>query len=169
VESKQLRRGLAELVLITISILLAFSLQAWWDARSDREELEASLSALREEFVAVQVELERARGVYQGTAESALEFQKLMGPDPTPAQVEALPFSLGMATGTADLPDGVLSGLVSGQSLSGVRDAQLRSRLTSWPSRVRDQQKTESQLNERIAAFLHRFTEISPLPESPAG
>jgi hypothetical protein len=93
-----------------------------------------------------------------------------MAPNPTSAQIEAVAFSLrGLGTGTADLPSGVLTGLLSGSSLNGVRDAQLRSRLASWPSRVRDQQQTEAQLNDNVVRFILRSMELTPFPGSAAG
>ena len=50
-----------ELLVITTSIVLAFALDAWWDARGDRVDERKLLVALHEEFEAVKAELLAAR------------------------------------------------------------------------------------------------------------
>ncbi len=51
-------RVFVEGVVIVVSILLAFGLQAWWDGRQEREEQEAYLTAVSGELRTVKARME---------------------------------------------------------------------------------------------------------------
>jgi len=83
-------RLLAEGIVIVASILLAFGIDAWWDAREVREDTRAHLNAvgieLREHLrlIEEQATLCRAQG------EATATLLSMMGPDP---QVASPPVS----------------------------------------------------------------------------
>lgn len=69
-------RIFAEGVAIVVSILLAFSIEAWWADRGDREEAKTLLEALREEMVANDVVVQEALQFHSALAELSMSLVK---------------------------------------------------------------------------------------------
>lgn len=63
-------RILAEGVVIVVSILLAFGIDAWWDGRRDRAQSEALLRALLEDFRAAEVQLDTVESKHRRLVEN---------------------------------------------------------------------------------------------------
>lgn len=71
-------RVLAEGVIIVTSILLAFGIEAWWDARSERADERAYLTALRSDFQATKSQFEIVIESYDYIAEHNKRFLRLL-------------------------------------------------------------------------------------------
>jgi hypothetical protein len=168
--SRPLKKAVTEFAVITVSILLAFSLDAWWDHRSQRVDLETALVALQDEFSSAQAELARAHGIVDGVAVKAAAMRGLMGPDPSPAAVDSLrAMNPGFRVTTSDPATGVLQSLLASDLLGAASSMELRTHLADWPARVADYQEVEGYLNADIRAFSERADDATPLPGSPFG
>jgi hypothetical protein len=162
------RKALTEFAVITVSILMAFSLDAWWDHRSQRADLVAALTALQNEFTAAQTEFPRAHGLVDRVAEKAGALQDLMGPDPTLAAVDSLRVLGTEFRGTtSDLPMAILHGLLDSDLLGAASSMELRTGLAEWPAHVANYEEVEGYLNAHITLFSARADEVTPDPRSP--
>jgi hypothetical protein len=57
---KRLEQALIEMTIITVSILLAFALERWWDKQIDLRQKGEVVSSLIQEFEATAIELDSA-------------------------------------------------------------------------------------------------------------
>jgi hypothetical protein len=90
-------RVLLEGVVIVVSILLAFGIDAWWDGRANRQQTWEHLEAVR-------YELQENRELLDEQAESCAGFRSatdgllsLMGPRPTVVPADSIVWLLGQA------------------------------------------------------------------------
>jgi DnaJ-domain-containing protein 1 len=67
-------RILAEGTAIVVSILLAFSIQAWWDDRQDQNDERVILRSLQAEFDQVQSQIESVSRSVGATRDSAIQL-----------------------------------------------------------------------------------------------
>ncbi len=132
-------------VLITGSILLALALESWWGELADRRAEAATLASLEAEFAATRGEVLRARGVHQTRCNAASALRAMIGQNVEDIDARSLGTLTrdGASVTTVDAPMGVLRGLISSGSLELVRDADLRSSLAGWPSRLDDHREAE--------------------------
>lgn len=125
-----------DMVLIVASILIAFSLDAWWDSRRILDEERAALSAVREDFRAARQELDsvlvrndrviEAAGIALGlTPESVTKL------DPDSAHV-LMRYAYGGGL-TFDPPSGALQALLYAGTLGDIRSHELAAELSAWP------------------------------------
>jgi len=145
VSNRRLARLLSEGLVITLSILLAFALDAWWDRREDSLKEQELLAALAAEFSGVEAELLRAREVHEARGAAATELVNLIDADdrlPDADSLWALLAATQRAT-TIDPPNGVLVEAISSGTLSLVRDGALRALLSGWEGRIADHEKSE--------------------------
>ncbi len=131
--------------MITGSILLALALESWWGDLADGRAEAATLVSLEAEIASTRSQLLRSRGVHQTRCDAVQALRTTFGQD-----VESIDASrLGALTReaasvtTLDAPLGVLRGLISSGSLELISDADLRSRLAGWPSRLEDHGEAE--------------------------
>ena len=154
--------GLAiEGLLIVVSILLAFALEAWWAAQQEiATELEL-LRQLESEVAANAVELDRLRGRHEGVTNALTELLALSGPSAIPAIPNdsiARLVETATWTWTYDPGTGVLASLLASGQLALIRNDSLRAQLAAWPALVADVQENEgaawSVMDSRITPFL---------------
>ena len=134
----QWKRISAEAAAIVVSILLAFSIQAWWDDRNDLKLEQRLLTALLVEFEQNGELLRQAREEYERRYMDALRILELMDGDP--ADLDVTEFnrlvSRLLMRQTFHLESGAHDGLLASGELSLIRDEALRNRLAAWPSYV---------------------------------
>ncbi len=134
----QWKRVSAEGAAIVISILLAFSIQAWWDGRNELNLERRLLTALLVEFEQNGELLRQAREDYEQRYTDAMRILELMDGDTAEidvAEFEQLVSSL-LWKRTFHLESGAHDGLLASGELSLIRDEALRNRLAAWPSYV---------------------------------
>jgi hypothetical protein len=151
-----LRRLVVESLFITASILLAFALDAWWDRRGDRLDERELLIALQSEFDDVRRELERAQAVHVVREAANSELLKVTADGstlPAPDSLWKLLTAAHRGT-TINLASGVLGSAIDAGTIALVRDANLRTKLAAWPSRVEDHAMTESGLRGYLLGVL---------------
>ena len=135
-------RLVAEGLVIVASILLAFALDTWWDAKTERGEERAALESLREEFVGARDQLAFYLAAHQRIAGAASGLSELAGialaagepavsvPDTALALVYIPP--------TFNPMLGTLDGLLASGRLGLIRDPELRRSLAAWEGRLRE-------------------------------
>lgn len=127
-------RVLVEGVVIVVSILLAFAIDAWWARLGEQKQEQLALAGLETDFAGYLVTLEHVRRRNLERVESARTLVGLSGPDPAvvdEAKVQAL---LGrvLVFRSVILPAGTLGSLLETDGLSLISSAALRSELVGW-------------------------------------
>jgi hypothetical protein len=128
---ERLRRYARDVVLIVTSILIAFSLDAWWDSQLQRRDEREALLALRSDFVATRdeyVTLERTHNNRLAAAE-ALRGLPSTGDSGLSADSLAALFGRAFTRGTSDPPVGALQSLLASGRLGLIQDDTLRAYL----------------------------------------
>lgn len=161
----KLRRVVGELLLITASILLAFSLEAWWSERSEMRQFEEVMSAVRVEFAGARDELNRARTVHVATAETLASILGLMGPEASPVLGDSL-LSLWpqLRFTSTDAPRGVLVSVLARGDISTLPPTELRATLSSWPAELEDHIATERMYEQALEHVRSIASRLSPIP-----
>ncbi|MDP2957169.1 MAG: hypothetical protein Q8N53_12170 [Longimicrobiales bacterium] len=140
-----LRLG-AEGVLIVISILSAFALDAWWDARLARQEEADVLVRLRAEAVSNRDQLleriDNHRSV-QRAAEAILALTGSSAPTGLSADSVGRLIDEASSNWTYDPANGVLESLIVSGRLGIISSDSLQTELAGWPAMVRDMQEDE--------------------------
>jgi hypothetical protein len=138
--SKLRSQYISEGVLIIVSILIAFAIDAWWEERQQRLEETRILEALRAEFEQNADELPWHIDIRRSNAEHAValieEVQAAGGRGTvsvTPAQLTAL-----TVHGSFDPIRGAFDAMLQSGDLRYIQNKELRQRLVQWPSLVAD-------------------------------
>lgn len=154
------RRVLVEGSVIVASILLAFGIDAWWDARQERKEELALLTALEADFTATVRSIDQVVERHRLFAERAAALKTM-----SESEIRALD------TGAVDDYDralgqymtfeprgGTLGTMLAGNQLVMLRDLELRGLITEWFQLLEDAQEE--------AGFLVRTSERMVLKQS---
>ena len=128
-----------EVAAIVASILLAFSIDAWWDSVQDRAEEREILSLLRAEFEANQKVLARTAGIHRLNLGAMRDIISASETD-VPVHDESLDPLFRQAAGTPHYnpATGALAATISSGRIDLVRNIELRNRLAGWNSVVSD-------------------------------
>ena len=125
-----------DMVLIVTSILIAFSLEAWWDGQRTLDEERAALSAVRDDFRAARQELDSVlvrndKVVEVAGVVLAMSPEEVARLDPDSADT-LLHFGYGGGL-TFDPPTGALQALLYAGTLGDIRNHELAAALSAWP------------------------------------
>jgi hypothetical protein len=128
-----------EAAAIVASILLAFSIDAWWDSVQNRAEEREILSLLRAEFEANQKILARTAGIHRLNLGAMQEIISASEKD-IPVHGEYLDSLFLQAAGTPHYnpATGALAATISSGRIDLVRNIELRNRLAGWNAIVSD-------------------------------
>ena len=128
-----------EAAAIVASILLAFSIDAWWDSVQNRAEEREILSLLRAEFEANQKILARTAGIHRLNLGAMQEIISASEKD-IPVHGEYLDSLFLQAAGTPHYnpATGALAATISSGRIDLVRNIELRNRLAGWNAVVSD-------------------------------
>jgi len=135
------RRGLmarwaAEVFVIALGILLAFSVDATWNNRQESEQAQLTLEALKEEFEANVASLRRTASAHDGVARAGDQLLERTGPAASKTADVARLIGEVWAPQHVELASGAIQSLLSSNDLARVRDSQLRRALAGWPNKV---------------------------------
>ncbi len=128
-------RFLIEAFVIVSSILLAFGIDAWWDARQERVEEAEVLAGLQREFSGYRAALSRSierHGEMMSAMAAVLASIEAGAWTSTDWQLDEAVGQL-LSPPTSDLGNGVRDALVQAGRLELISDAVLRERLAQWP------------------------------------
>ncbi len=156
-ETPWLRIG-AEAVVIVVSILLAFAIDAWWAGQQDREEEQVLLRALKEEAQYNLDQIDTELLYRRAVSEAAIMLLNASAGDVElePAELDQL---LGSATwwGNAVFSTGAFNGLLQGGRLYLVESESLRSAIASLPEEFAEVQRNERQDYETYTNVIMPF------------
>ena len=162
------RRALVEGLVITASILLAFTLDRWWDVQQEAAHIEELEFALVAEFEATVSELQAVRSIHSARTRAAQALVDLAPDAATSLGGDSLLvlFSAALFPTMTDPPRGALSSVISAGDLRLIRGQELRSRLAGWENRLEDMWHTETNIRELL---LNRLSEdvahATPFPD----
>lgn len=133
-------RILAEGTAIVLSILLAFSIDAWWEERQERADEQQIILALKAEFEANRLEAKAVINHHEDSIRRIREFKLL-----PQASLEALDSTERLnlvrafaSPRTFDPRRGTVSALISASKLGVLRDPSLREALMTFATIVED-------------------------------
>lgn len=134
-----LGRVLAEGAVIVVSILLAFSIDAWWARLGERRQEQTALAGLEADFTGYLEVLAGVRGANERRAAAARVLVGRSGPAPVGVDEDEVHALLGRVVvyRSIILPAGTLGSLLETDGLSLISDPALRSGLVAW-TRVLD-------------------------------
>jgi hypothetical protein len=146
-------RIIGEGVAIIVSILIAFGIDAWWDARQDREREVTLLASLRSEFAYNLDELDRLASWHARTSEYAnrlLHLSRADSLDPNPLAMDSLILLALVQPGSYNPRQGAVTALVASGDLRLIRDAGLREGIGAWSGTLEDLREDEDWLGQEI-------------------
>jgi len=139
---------------IVVSILLAFSIDAWWDGRKDQLEEQEILLGLEIEFVDLRERLDRwahynrtGMGYIEGYLSDSVSGMNLQAIEST--------FVHAMIANVLD-QGGAIDGLIASGRLEKISDREIRSRLIKWPDWLEDIHTND------LSARSYAMREITP-------
>lgn len=136
-EANRAAHLLIEGLLIVLSILIAFGIEAGWQKRAERLRGDAILAQITEDFRAHSMSAERGAASHRSRAASAAELLALVGPNADPRREEALTGFRSVATfNPVSFQPGMLETALANEGLSVVGDAALRELLIRWSFEV---------------------------------
>jgi len=160
-------RFAAEGILIVISILLAFGIEAWWQERGEQREVREALVGLRSDFERNLAALDSARTAHTAIRASAQGLLSLTGPEglgsTNPAVVDSL------VQGVLDRHrfgpyESSLQALINSGRWDRVESDGLKAELTLWTqvrgSLARREEEAVEGINNRL---LVRIWELIPM------
>ena len=134
-DGKRAGRFLIEAVVIVASILLAFGIDAWWDARNERVEEAEILAGLQREYTGYRDALERSIERHGQMLDAMTAVLTSIEAGEWTSTEWAMDEAIGrlLSPPTTDLGNGVRDALVQAGRLELLRDVVLRERLAQWP------------------------------------
>ena len=123
---------LIEGLMIVVSILLAFVIQAWWEGRDIRADRVAALVSLRQDFEGYTALIDSRRVRNEDAVAAASEVLSWTGPDAQP--VDELGSALVRLMGFAplDLSPGSVANLVGSDGRKLIENLELQDALIEW-------------------------------------
>jgi hypothetical protein len=147
-----------DVLLMVLSILIAFGLDAWWDGSQVRRNERAALLGLRAEFESNRDLLQSAMEAHEQVLASTKSLLGIIGPTAVSDTTLENDLNVLLGTHTFDPPTGTLDGLLNSGQLGLIQDDSLRTMLASWQSWIEDVAEDEieakRQLEDRITPFL---------------
>lgn len=142
---------LAELVIVIVGILMAISIDAWWQGIGDSRAERVLLADLRTEFETNRSLLATQFVAYDRRV-AAAETLQLLGSDATSLPVDSLNalWKWVLRGGTYDPANGVYEAAVAAGDMTLIDDPNLRAALARWPGRVENMQFVEGAVNNLI-------------------
>jgi hypothetical protein len=152
-------RVFVEGVVIVVSILLAFGIEAWWDGVQEAERRQALLRGLASDFEAAATDLDRVAHMHRRVLDSAERLLLLTNAGEASPSLRATVDSLlteVIFKATYDPPMGTLDALIGSGELEVLGDADLVGQLTRWPALVEDLTEDED------AGVDHYWSDLGP-------
>lgn len=152
-KNNQYRKYIYEAIVIVLSILLAFAIDAWWSSRNTKEQKNALLIALIKDFEASKIQFNSHKTNHINT-ENHLETL-LKWSDSTYLS-EKIKMNFDSLLGTLfwreiyDPPLSTLESIISSSRFDMIENDKLITKLTKWPSMV-------DHLNEREIEKIEHF------------
>jgi hypothetical protein len=150
-----------EVGIVVAGILIAFSLDAWWDARRERLSQEAQLRALHEEFTANRERIDRAEERHRNIALRSRALLSALQLHPAGSEVQVADSLLGSVFEwrTQEWSMGSVEALIASGDLQRIADPELRRLLADWPASV--EEMDEDQILGRDFVYAVAVSELA--------
>ncbi len=132
-------RILAEGTAIVVSILLAFSIQAWWEDRGEGQKEREILLALLDDFESTKAKISQGRDFHlavQRSTTKLLEAATSREVSLTNEEIEHLVSDITWWDDRPHFSTGALNSLVFGGDLGVIENNALRRLIADWPSQI---------------------------------
>ena len=149
-----------EAAAIVVSILLAFSIEAWWQRHSDEEQERELLQALLDDFTSTKEEIIDWRKFHIAVESSTKSLIKLAISNEsslTGDKLRGLISDLTWFDSKSHFVTGALNSLVNGGDLSRISNNTLRRLLADWPSQIESAEAMQRQDYEFFSNVLTPF------------
>jgi len=154
-----------EVIILVVGILIAFSLDAWWNRRIENTELQKELNNLLSEFHENKTLVKKYLHWHKRTNEATGSFLTLLSNSQT-STIE-VPDSVIWATGftpSLDARTGALDALIASGRLSLIKDTRLRNGLAGFRRYLTDaydeQSQAEDYFNFQLVEVLYQSGDI---------
>ena len=150
-------RIFAEGIAIVVSILLAFGIQAWWEAYQDWGDEQATLVRVHDELVAERERVLLFEGLHGETASTSLSFVGLideLGGVPGTIRVPDRQLARLIHTPSWETETPSLDGLLQSGGIEMIGDADVRAAIARWDSRVQDTRSSEDAAGQFVSTQL---------------
>lgn len=156
------RRVLIEAVAIIASILIAFSLDAWWDTRSERTPERALLTALAEDFEAAAASFNATKASHLAELQASEEIIGYGESGEIPladhARIDTL-ISRQFSRRMFDPPMGTVQSILGSGRIDLISNPELVTELTRWLTAVAALQRSEEDSRDHF--YDHVFPYLS--------
>jgi hypothetical protein len=146
-------------LVIVVSILLAFTIDAWWDERRDAEDEEAQVARVLAELRSNAALLDAQMEALDSATQAASEFLGMMGPDAEDVPVSAVGDMLYRIYGvnTISLGDSASRNFVSTGQLTDDRWTDLRLALADLLSSIHQVERASLELRQMRPEMLRQM------------
>src|SRR5215471_4797966 len=137
VASVSLRKALREIVIVTIGILIAFALNAWWEYHKERRQEQQNLRALASDFERNTQRLAEMSKVEDAIAKDSFDLLQISRSDDEKSLPQIRSLMSGVFSGGRFEPVmGAYDALVNSAGLTILRNDKLRGALASFSATV---------------------------------
>jgi len=161
-------RLLAQSAAVVLSILLAFSIDAWWDEHREARREQVLLAGLMEDFLSSRPDLESRLALARRMAQGTSRFLYLVT-EGEPGETLVVPDPLVLATlggPTYEPATNTLDAAVASGEIELLSDQALRSELATWRRTLSDTREDELEVrritNEQLVPLLARSLDVGP-------
>lgn len=161
-----------EAVVVVGSILLAFSIDAWWDGRADREAEVVLLQRLHADFIELQAALQSVANEHHISSEASLALLGFPADQPLPntREVDTMVGMVFIASRTFNPGSGAVASFLNSDGARLITNQRLADQLLAWPGLVEELQEEEANLQkgvaERWTPFLAARVNLGPYIDS---
>lgn len=159
------RRIVVEGLVVVVSILLAFAIDAAWDNRSAAKAERALLTSLRAEFDSNRSAIENSIQFHE--RDVAVASFLLRAQPNTPLDSLATAVAASTYFRTTDARVGAISSAIEGGSLERLENEELRALIASWPGDFNDVGENESLewslVHEEQLRLIGEYTDVASL------
>ena len=143
--------------MIIVSILLAFSIDAWWDSRQDVERQSLLLAALNHDFEQNRELLKEALASNQESLSTVQEFSKVIANSETIPRNFDLLYAQSFRVQFFEPVSATYDALIGGGDFALIRSDELREALVEWRRSVASNNRAEGYLTEQFMDEVYAF------------
>lgn len=163
-------RVVAEGLLIVLSILLAFGIEAWWSERGERHAAVEALQGLRDDFVENLGRLASAKSEHVEIRDASVRLLAMTGPeaDVTVSDLVMDTLVIALIGGPKVFPvTATYDALIASGQIDLLESAALRRELASWSTVIADlgevEREARAQMDQRLLPFLWDYVPVVTL------
>ncbi len=169
-KSRRWGRVVAEGLLIVLSILLAFGIEAWWSERGERHAAVEALQGVRDDFVENLERLASAKSEHVEIRDASVRLLAMTGPDADLTVSDLVMDTLVMALigGPKVFPvTATYDALIASGRIELLESPALRRELARWSTAIADlrgeEQEAFNQMDQRLLPFLWDYVPVVTL------